>query len=118
MEKRTCKMCHAPIIGRSDKIFCSTDCKNEYHLKLRRATSAVVSEINKILARNRSILLEIIGKNQGQKKIPRLNLDKKKFNFKYHTHVTRNSKGKIYFYCYDIAWMEFSDNEVLILKKK
>jgi len=111
-------MCKAPITGRSDKIFCSPNCKTEYHLKLRKATSVAVIEINKILARNRSILLEIIGKNQVQKKIQRLILDKKKFNFKYHTHLIRNSHGKLYFYCYDIAWMEFSDNEVLIIKKK
>lgn len=111
-------MCKVPILGRSDKIFCSPNCKTEYHMRLRKATSRAVVEINKILARNRSILLEIIGKNQVQKKVPRLILDKKKFNFKYHTHLIRNSQGKLFFYCYDIAWMEFSDNEVLIIKKK
>jgi len=118
MQRRTCKMCNVPITGRSDKMFCSPNCKTEYHYKLRKATAQEVLEINKILARNRSILLEIIGKNQGQKKIPRLMLDKKKFSYKYHTHLFRNSKGKLFFYCYDIAWMEFSDNEVLIIKKK
>lgn len=118
MEKRKCKMCNVPITGRSDKIFCSPNCKTEYHYKLRKATAKEVVEINKILARNRSILLEILGKNNKQKKIPRLMLDRKKFNFKYHTHLTRNIKGKLYFYCYDIAWMEFSDNEVLIIKRK
>ena len=117
MESRTCKMCKVTIKGRSDKLFCSSNCKTEYHLKLRRATAKEVIEINKILARNRSILLEILGKNQVQKKVQRLVLDKKKFNFKYHTHLTRNIKGKLYFYCYDIAWMEFSDNEVLIIRK-
>jgi len=111
-------MCKVPITGRSDKIFCSSHCKTEYHYKLRKATSIVVKEINNILTRNRSILLEILGKNEVQKKISRLILDKKKFSYKYHTHLYRNSKGKLYFYCYDIAWMEFSDNEVLIIKKK
>ena len=115
---RNCKMCQTPLRGRSDKLFCSLECKTEYHLKLRRATAKEVLEINKILARNRSILLEILGKNSVQKKIPRLILDRKKFNYKYHTHITRNNVGKIYFYCYDIAWMEFSDNEILIVRKK
>jgi YHS domain-containing protein len=112
-----CILCKKELKGRSDKKFCSLACKNEYHVRLRRATSKQVREINKILARNRSILLELLGKNLTQKKIPRLLLDQKKFNFKYHTHLIRNSKGKLYFYCYDIAWMEFSDNEVLILRK-
>ena len=116
--QRNCKMCQTPIRGRSDKIFCSVNCKTEYHHKLRKITAKEVLDINKILARNRSILLEILGKNQVQRKIPRLILDRKKFNFKYHTHLTRNIKGKLYFYCYDIAWMEFSDNEVMIIKRK
>lgn len=110
-------MCGKVIVGRSDKLFCSAYCKNEYHLKLRRATAKAVVEINRILARNRSILLELLGNNVSQKKIPRIELDRKKFNFKYHTHLTRNSKGKLYFYCYDIAWMEFSDNEILLVKR-
>lgn len=117
MQKRVCKMCGKVIVGRSDKLFCSAYCKNEYHLKLRRATAKAVVEINRILARNRSILLELLGNNVSQKKIPRIELDRKKFNFKYHTHLTRNSKGKLYFYCYDIAWMEFSDNEILLVKR-
>ena len=116
--QRKCKMCQEPIQGRSDKIFCSVNCKTEYHHKLRRATAVEVVEINKILARNRSILLEILGKNIAQKKVPRLMLDKKKFNYKYHTHIHRNSMGKLFFYVYDFAWMEFSDNEILIIRKK
>ncbi len=115
---RNCIICKKLITGRIDKKFCSLTCKNEYHVQLRRATSKEVTEINKILARNRSVLLELLGKNIKQKKLPSLELDRKKFNFKYHTHLISNSKGKIYNYCYDIAWMEFSDNEVLILKKK
>ena len=111
-------MCNVPVTGRSDKIFCSSNCKTEYHYKLRNATAKEIIEINKILARNRSILLEIIGKNLIQKKVPRLILDMKKFNYKYHTHYFKNIQGKTLFYCYDIAWMDFSDNEVLIIKNK
>ena len=85
--KRKCKMCQNIIVGRSDKIFCSVHCKSEYHFKLRKVTAIEVREINKILARNRSILLELMGKNSVQKKIKRLELDRKKFNFKYHTHL-------------------------------
>jgi len=111
-------MCKKPIIGRSDKIFCSVHCKTEYHHKLRRATAKEIIVINRILARNRSILLEILGKNLKQKKVSRLILDQKKFNYKYLTHFYKNAQGKTYHYVYDFAWMEFSDNEVLIVRKK
>ena len=115
---RKCKMCQKPIVGRRDKIFCSVHCKSEYHLKLRRATAIEIRDINKILARNRSILLELMGKNSIQKKINRIQLDRKKFNYKYHTHFYINSQGKTYFYVYDFAWMEFSDDKILIVRKK
>ena len=115
---RKCKMCKKPIIGRSDKIFCSVHCKTEYHHKLRRVTAIEVRDINKILARNRSILLELMGKNAVQKKINRLELDRKKFNYKYHTHTYKNNRGKFYYYVYDFSWMEFSDNEILIIRRK
>lgn len=113
-----CKICSKTISGRSDKKFCSVRCKNYYHINLRRVTSIAVKEINTILHRNRSILLEVLGKNKTQVKIARIILEKKKFNFKYHTHCILNSKGKTYHYVYDFAWMTFSDDEVLIVRKR
>jgi len=113
-----CKICSKILVGRSDKKFCSVRCKNYYHINLRKATSLVVKDINKVLHRNRSILLEILGKNKTQLKVARIVLEKKKFNFKYHTHYNINSRGKTYFHIYDMAWMCFSDDEVLIVRKR
>ncbi|MEM7371786.1 MAG: hypothetical protein AAF587_24435 [Bacteroidota bacterium] len=45
-------------------------------------------------------------------------MDKKKFNFNYYTGSYVNSCGKQYYYVYDFAWMEFSDQEVLIFKRQ
>ncbi len=112
-----CKICKKTIIGRKDKIFCSIECKNYYHVNLRRVTSIEVKEINKILHRNRSILLEIMGKNSVSKKIKRIELVKKKFQFKYLTHFHINKAGKMYNHVYDFAWMEFSDDEMLIVRR-
>jgi len=114
---KTCKICKKPIKGRTDKIFCSLACKNYYHTNLRRATAIAVKEIDKILHRNRSILLEIMGKNKTQKMIDKQILDKKKFNYTYHTHFYVNSKGKTYYYLYDFAWMQFSDDKIMITRK-
>ncbi len=115
---KKCKICSQPISGRSDKKFCSQKCKNYYHTNLIRVTRKAVHQIDIILHRNRSILLEILGKSKTQLKIERVDLDTRKFNFKYHTHLQVNSQGKIYYYVYDFAWMEFSNNEVLIIRKK
>jgi predicted nucleic acid-binding Zn ribbon protein len=75
---KKCKICSKNINGRSDKTFCSIECKNYYHTNLRRATDAAVKEIDTILHRNRSILLELLGKHKSQVKTGRIVLDKKK----------------------------------------
>ena len=106
------------MVGRNDKLFCSVKCKNYYHVNLRKATAIEVKVIDTILHRNRSILLEVLGKRKGQIKVERVVLEKKKFTFKYHTHLHMNSKGKTYHYVYDFAWMEFSNDEILIVRKE
>lgn len=113
-----CKICKKVIKGRKDKTFCSIKCKNHYHVNLRRVTNTTAKEIDKILHRNRSILLEILGKNNFQKKVKRLTLAKKQFNFKYITHFNINKQKKVYHHIYDFAWMEFSDDEILIVRRK
>jgi hypothetical protein len=116
--QKNCKICKKKLTGRPDKIFCTVKCKNYYHKNLRRVTDHNALEIDRILHRNRSILLEILGKNRTQKKVYRLVLEKKKFRFKYLTHFHVNSRGKRFHYCYDLAWMEFSDDEILIVRRR
>ncbi len=112
-----CKICKKKFKGRIDKVFCSIECKNYYHTNLRRVTNETAKELDKILHRNRSILLELLGKNAFQKKLNRVVLAKKKFNFKYITHFHINKNGKMYHHIYDFAWMEFSDDEILIIRR-
>lgn len=114
---KKCKLCKKKVVGRSDKIFCSIACKSSYHRKLAYVTNIASIEIDKILHRNRSILLEFLGKKRKILKIKRIELAQKKFRFKYHTHININSKNKKYHYLYDISWMEFSDDEILITRK-
>jgi hypothetical protein len=113
-KQRKCRLCQEPFTGRSDKMFCSLICKNIYHEKLSKVTNAASQKIDKILHRNRSILLELMGKNGTQKKIPKIMLDAKKFNWTYITHHHINSQGKEVRYLYDFSYMIFSDQEVLI----
>ncbi len=112
--KRTCKICKKTITGRSDKLFCSVKCKSDYAYRLREVTEIATANIDKILHRNRSILLELMGKNKTQIKIEREFLDKKKFNFSYLTHYHINKHGKTVHYVYDFSWVIFSDQEILI----
>ncbi|MDB9882569.1 hypothetical protein OAD66_05490 [Bacteroidia bacterium] len=115
---RKCKICKKSYQGRKNKVFCSVACKNYYHKHLRYASFKAAIRINEYLKRNHGILLEQLGKNKTQVKIYRNVLEDKKFRFKYHTHTAINSKGKIFHYVYDLAWMEFSDDELLIVRKR
>lgn len=116
--QKKCKICSKRLVGRNDKIFCSVRCKNYYHVNLRKATDSEVKQLDAILHRNRSILLEILGKTKTQITVGRVLLEKKKFTFKYHTHLHVNNQGKTYYYVYDFAWMEFSNDDILIVRKE
>lgn len=111
---RECLMCKKELIGRSDKIFCSVKCKSNYGRNLRAVTTVATASIDKILHRNRSILLEVLGKNKVRIKIGREILDAKKFNYNYITQIHTNNQGKAVHYVYDFNWMIFSDQEILI----
>jgi len=115
---RKCKICSKNVVGRSDKLFCSIRCKNYYHTNLRRVTNEAAYKIDLILHRNRSILLELLGKNRNRKKVNRLTLEQKKFRFNYLTHFHINKEGKTYHYLYDFAWMSFSNDTILIIRKR
>ncbi len=116
MAIRKCKLCKSNFEGRSDKVFCSLNCKAYYHIKLSKVTNQATESIDKILHRNRSTLLEIMGKNAISKKVDKVLLDEKKFNYSYVTGYHINSKGKMVNVVYDFTWIIFSDQEILIKK--
>jgi len=115
---RLCPICKNQIKGRCDKKFCSSSCKNYYYRNLNAVNTKSTKTIDKILHRNRTILLELMGKHQKELRISRLELDKKKFNFNYFTGRTVNKQSKAFIHIYDFRYMMFSDANVLIYKGK
>lgn len=109
-----CKLCKEEFVGRKGKLFCSISCKSEYNHKLARATNIATAKVDAILHRNRSILLEIMGKQKISIKISRTILDRKKYNWRKCTGHHINKAGKMVYYVYDFSWVVFSDDEVLI----
>lgn len=115
--KGKCQYCSKEVTGRADKKFCSPDCKTRSHLVNKKVNQVEIVEIiNKILLKNRIILSETMG-TQKQKTIPRIELVKAGFNFQYFTGHYLNKQGKYYHYIYDFAWMEFSSQEIMIVRK-
>ncbi|MFB9055631.1 hypothetical protein ACFFU9_02660 [Mariniflexile ostreae] len=118
MDKKACKICKTPLKGRSDKMFCSATCKAYYHNKLKEVTNRATLDTDKILHRNRSILLEIMGKNATQITVLKTVLEKKNFKFNYITGFYENAQQKRYHIVYDFAWMHFKTGEILIVRRK
>lgn len=113
---KKCKACGKKILGRADKIFCSAICKSRSH-RQKVSSNPYLSDVNKILRRNYDILSSLFDKkNRKQISINHLALTKLGFQFEYCTRVYLNSKGKWCYYVYDIRWMEFSDQNIIIYR--
>lgn len=59
-----------------------------------------------------------MGEKRNKMTIARLELAKMGFNFDYITGIYANRQGKAYHNVYDFAWMEFSTQEILIVRGK
>jgi hypothetical protein len=116
MASTKCKYCNQKITGRIDKVFCSLDCKNKHNYLQRRDTRSATKVIDGFLHRNREILATLIG--AGTKyTVDKAVLDQTGFKYDYHTSHYTNKEGKVYWIVYDLAWMTFSDQKILIVRK-
>lgn len=116
IKRRTCEQCNKILTGRTDKRFCSTNCKNQLNNTLRKNTKSITQEVDSYLHRNREILALLIG-NTTKTVIDRILLVRAGFRFDYMTGIYFNREHKMYRIVYDHAWMDFSDMKVLIVKK-
>jgi len=116
MEQK-CMVCGEETQGRSDKKFCSADCKNRHHSAQRRNTRDAVAEIDGYLHRNREILATLLG-NAVKVELDRLVLTRTGFRYEYHTGTYLNKEGKMYRLVYDYTWIDFSKQKILVVRKK
>ncbi len=114
---RACLNCGIKLQGRADKKYCSLSCKNAFNATQRRQTRSVTRDVDRILHRNHEILQTIMGEKRKKMMIARLELTKMGFHFDYLTGIYTNRQGKTYHNVYDFAWMEFSNQEILIIKR-
>jgi hypothetical protein len=115
--KKKCLRCGEEMRGRSDKKFCSLACKNTHTAATRRSTRDAVAETDGYLHRNREILATLMGE-ATKVELDRLVLTRTGFRYDYHTGTYMNKEGKLYRLVYDYAWMDFSDQKVLVVRKK
>ncbi|MBK7480842.1 MAG: DUF2116 family Zn-ribbon domain-containing protein [Bacteroidales bacterium] len=57
--ERKCLDCGCTIRGRTDKKFCSDQCRNNYNNKLNRDTNNYMRNVHGLLRKNRRILADL-----------------------------------------------------------
>jgi hypothetical protein len=115
-DQRQCLNCGYQLRGRSDQKFCSDSCRNTYNNQLKASDTNFIRNINNTLRKNRRILENLC---PGEKsKSTKGNLNVEGFNFNYHTNTYTTKKGLAYYFCYDYGYLELSNDEIIIVKRK
>jgi hypothetical protein len=105
---KLCPVCQKEVVGRRDKIFCSSTCKSSYQYEQRLEQEAFFFDVDRQLKRYRSILRKYnqVGKTTLRKEV----LLEEGFNPRFFTHYWKNSKGDVYLFCYEYGFLSRSEN--------
>ncbi len=116
MEKIICLECATTFTGRSDKKFCTDQCRSSYNNKQNSDANKTMKNINNALRKNRRILHALL--EDGKDKIGKEKLVQKGFNFKYNTHAFTSKTGKHYTFWYDHGVLQMDNGGYFIVKEK
>ncbi len=101
MMTKKCKVCSAPVIGRTDKKFCSIYCKSAYHNRVQSISNNFVRRTDAILKRNRRTLKKFL--TLGIDRVSRQDLIANGFCFKHFTSKEKQMEKKVFF-CYEFGY--------------
>lgn len=116
MENKKCPECGFELIGRSDKKFCSDQCRNTFNNRSKKDSNNYVRQINGLLRKNRRILEEL--NPNGKSKTNQGTLTQKGFNFDYYTNTYSTKAGKTYYFCYEYGYLPLEDGYYALVKKQ
>lgn len=114
--ERNCLECDEVLRGRSDKKFCSDQCRNSYNNKLNTNANNYMRNVNHILRKNRRILEEL--NSTGKAKVKKEKLITKGFNFTYFTSTYTTRKGDVYCYCYEQGYLPLENDFYMLVIKQ
>lgn len=116
MEKRVCPGCGFTIYGRTDKVFCTDQCRTQHYNQKYREVDHAVRKINAALKRNRKILIELL--DLGKTEVDEQTLLEMGFDFRYITAVVREEKDKLSYRCYDVGYYFQEPGIVKLLERE
>jgi len=113
--QRVCLECKTEYTGRKNQKFCSRMCKTAFNNRISRTRTVQISEINKILYKNWSILQSLYDRFGDDADIDRSLFDYAGYSFKYHTHISSLDEKKIR-YCYNFGIQKVKGKSLRIVR--
>ncbi|MFP4487982.1 MAG: hypothetical protein ACLFN1_01635 [Bacteroidales bacterium] len=115
MPVRKCLDCGEVLKGRSDKKFCSDQCRNNYNNTINREANNLVRNVHSVLRKNRKILCDLY--DSGTRKIHRDALLVSEFNMNFFTHsVETDNNSSITRYCYEYGYRDIDSEYITLIK--
>lgn len=112
MERR-CLECNDPLRGRSDKKFCSDQCRNSYHNEMNRDDINFIRNVHNILRKNRRILADL--NPDGNAKVHKDQLIVLGYNFQFHTNTYAIKNGEVCYFCYEQGYKILDDDQYALI---
>ena len=115
--KKQCPECGDSFTGRSDKKFCSAQCRTSFYNRSNSDVSKFMRNINNMLRRNRRILARF--NPEGKSRIHKSKLVEAGFKFGYYTNAYRTKSGKTYYFCYEQGYLPIDhDYYALVIRQE
>jgi hypothetical protein len=106
--EKICLDCGDTLRGRTDKKFCSDQCRNNYNNRLNRDSNNYVRNVHGLLRKNRRILSDLYA--EGRIRIHRDALLALGYNFGFFTHIIETSQGLMSHYCFEYGYSEMGED--------
>jgi len=102
MERKTCPVCRSVLTGRTDKKYCSDQCRFIQNNRTKKINEQSILEANKQLRKNRMILktLSPAGKATVRKEV----LDVLGYDYSLFNSIFITNSKQVYYICYDYAF--------------
>lgn len=113
----SCISCNKSLQGRSDKKFCNDYCRNAHHNRLNSCDNNLIRNINHCLLRNRRILESLFKTTSNITRCTRQFLHHKGFSFEHCTHLKKNKKGNLLYFCYEYGYQEREGGRIFVVKQ-
>lgn len=117
-ENRYCQCCAQVLHGRLDKKFCDDGCRNNYNNQQNSVQNKEIRTINRVLKRNRTILLKLLEIGNKSTKVDREFLWEEGYNFRYMTQQGIDPNGQSFQICYDVGLISEHNRVYLIVRAK